>query len=94
MVALTRALAKEHGSRGFRVNALLPGGIVAEGTRRAARGLQRLKLGLIRTGLQFKSRLPIGRPGRPDEVARGRRSAPADRDQRYLRSHSCCTARM
>ena len=70
VVALTRALAKEHGGRGFRVNALLPGGIVTEGTRRAARGLLRLKLGLIRTGLQFKSRLPIGRAGQPDEVAR------------------------
>ena len=70
VVALTRALAKEHGGGGFRINALLPGGIITEGTRRAARGLLRLRLDLIRTGLQFKSRLPIGRAGRPDEVAR------------------------
>ncbi len=69
VIALTRALAKEHGKDGFRINALLPGGIITEGTREAAKGLLRFNFSLIKTGIEFKQRLPIGRMGRPDEVA-------------------------
>jgi NAD(P)-dependent dehydrogenase (short-subunit alcohol dehydrogenase family) len=70
VIALTRALAKEHGKHGFRINAIVPGGIVTQGTKRAARGILRFDLGLIKTGIEFKQRLPIGRLGQPDEVAR------------------------
>lgn len=69
VIALTRALAKEHAKDGFRVNALLPGGIVTEGTKDVARGLLRGRFDLIKTGIEFKQRLPIGRMGKPDEVA-------------------------
>ncbi len=70
VIALTRALAKEHGKHGFRVNAVVPGGIITQGTRSAAKGLLRLRFGLIRTAIDFRRRLPIGRFGKPDEVAR------------------------
>lgn len=70
VIALTRALAKEHARHGFRVNAILPGGIVTRGTRQAAKGLLRLKFDLIKTGVEFMQRLPAGRVGQPDEVAR------------------------
>ena len=70
VIALTRALAKEHGKDGFRVNAVVPGGIVTKGTRAAAKGLLRFRFGLIRTAIDFRRRLPIGRMGNPDEVAR------------------------
>lgn len=70
VIALTRALAKEHGKDGFRVNAVVPGGIVTKGTRAAAKGLLRFRFGLIRTAIDFRRRLPIGRMGHPDEVAR------------------------
>ena len=70
VVALTRSLAKEHGKHGFRINAILPGGIITRGTKTAAKGILRLKLGLVKTGIEFKQRLPIGRLGQPDEVAR------------------------
>ena len=69
VIALTRSLAKEHGKHGFRINAVVPGGIITSGTKRAAKGIFRFDLGLIRTGIEFKQRLPIGRLGRPDEVA-------------------------
>ncbi len=69
VIALTRALAKEHGKHGFRINAVVPGGIITSGTKRAAKGIFRFNLGLIKTGIEFKQRLPIGRLGRPDEVA-------------------------
>jgi NAD(P)-dependent dehydrogenase (short-subunit alcohol dehydrogenase family) len=70
VIALTRALAKEHGKHGFRINAVVPGGIITRGTKTAAKGIFRFNLGLIRTGIEFKQRLPIGRFGQPDEVAR------------------------
>jgi 3-oxoacyl-[acyl-carrier protein] reductase len=70
VIALTRALAKEHARHGFRVNALLPGGVVTKGTRSAAKGVLQLKLGLVKTGWDFRQRLPAARFGLPDEVAR------------------------
>lgn len=71
VMALTRSLAKEYGKQGFRINALVPGGIVTPGTKsKAGQGIIRFDWGLIKTGIEFKWRLPIGRLGQPDEVAR------------------------
>lgn len=70
VIALTRALAKEHAQHGFRVNALLPGGIITPGTKSAAKQFLQFRFDLLKTGFQFWQRLPIGRPGQPDEVAR------------------------
>jgi NAD(P)-dependent dehydrogenase (short-subunit alcohol dehydrogenase family) len=70
VIALTRSLAKEHGKHGFRINAIVPGGIITRGTKsKAAKGIFRFDLGLVKTGIEFKWRLPIGRLGQPDEVA-------------------------
>jgi len=70
VIALTRALAKEHGKHGFRINAIVPGGIITRGTKsKAAKGIFSFDFGLIKTGIEFKWRLPIGRLGQPDEVA-------------------------
>ena len=33
VIALTRSLAKEYGKHGFRVNAIIPGGIITPGQR-------------------------------------------------------------
>jgi NAD(P)-dependent dehydrogenase (short-subunit alcohol dehydrogenase family) len=70
VIALTRGLARDYGKHGFRVNAVIPGGIVTPGTMNVARELTKLKLGLIKDGYDFKARLPLGRAGAPDEVAR------------------------
>ena len=70
VIALTRALAKEHGKHGFRINAVVPGGIITRGTKsKAAKGILHFDFGLIKTAIEFKWRLPIGRLGQPDEVA-------------------------
>lgn len=70
VIGLTRTLAKEYGRRGFRVNAIVPGGIMTSGVKRKAKELYKLNLSLIKSGLRFKSRLPLGRFGQPDEIAR------------------------
>lgn len=70
VIGLSRGLAKEYGRRGFRINVILPGGINTPGTRAVAKELAKFKLSLLKTGLEFKARLPLGRNGQPDEVAR------------------------
>lgn len=70
VIALTRALAREHARHGFRVNCVVPGGIVTPGTKRVALDVLRFRPGLLKVGYDFQQRLPAGRPGRPDEVAR------------------------
>ena len=71
VIGLTRALARDYGSRGFRINAILPGGIKTPGTRRLMKhAIRGVRLDLIKTGYDFQSRLPLGRWGDPDEVAR------------------------
>ena len=70
VVALTRALAKEYGKRGFRINVIIPGGIVTPGTKAVAKQITRFKFGVLETGVKFKLRLPLNRGGQPDEVAR------------------------
>ena len=69
VIALTRSLARDYGGQGIRANVVLPGGILSEGVKNAAKGAWK-KPGLIKDGFYFKSRLPLGRLGDPDEVAR------------------------
>lgn len=70
VLALTRTLAKDYGKKGFRINAILPGGIITRGTKNAAKEIFKLNFGLIKSGIEFRARLPLGRFGKPDEIAR------------------------
>jgi NAD(P)-dependent dehydrogenase (short-subunit alcohol dehydrogenase family) len=70
VIALTRSLAKEYGKNGFRINAIIPGGIITPGTKAVAKEVSQLRLSLLRTGVLFSTRLPLKRGGQPDEVAR------------------------
>ncbi|MFC1980481.1 SDR family NAD(P)-dependent oxidoreductase [Chloroflexota bacterium] len=69
VIALTRALAKEYGKSGFRINVIIPGGIITSGTKAVAMEITQFKFSLLKTGVQFKMRLPLNRGGQPDEVA-------------------------
>lgn len=40
------------------------------GTKAAAKEVSQFRLNLLRTGVQFSTRLPLRRGGQPDEVAR------------------------
>ncbi len=71
VIALTRALAREYGKMGFRVNAIIPGGIETKGVKKLKKeAAMKLNVDMIKTAINFKSRLPLGRFGTPDEVAR------------------------
>ncbi len=70
VIALTRGLARDYGKDGFRANAILPGGIITPGTMGMAKEVYKLRFDLVKTGLEFRSRLPLRRAGDPDEVAR------------------------
>nr|MDO8099700.1 SDR family oxidoreductase [Candidatus Njordarchaeota archaeon] len=70
VIALTTALAKEYARHGSRVNAIVPGGTLTQGTKKMMKEPYKLNLGLVKTGLQFQMRLPVGRFGQPDEIAR------------------------
>jgi NAD(P)-dependent dehydrogenase (short-subunit alcohol dehydrogenase family) len=48
---------------------LIPGGIIAPGTKNIVKDITKLKLGFLTTGYDFSTRLPLGRAGDPDEVA-------------------------
>lgn len=69
VIAMTRALAREYGKNGFRINAIIPGGIVTPGTKAVAKEITQFNVGLIKTGVQFRMRLPLCRGGQPDEAA-------------------------
>ncbi len=69
VLALTRALAKDYGKH-FRVNALVPGGILTPGVKEVAKDIFHLHFDVVKAGVEFRARLPIGRFGRADEVAR------------------------
>ena len=42
VIALTRALAKDYGKKGFRINAIIPRGIITSGTKNAAKEILKL----------------------------------------------------
>jgi NAD(P)-dependent dehydrogenase (short-subunit alcohol dehydrogenase family) len=68
VIALTRSLARDYG-KNFKINVVVPGGIVTPGTKNIAKDIAKLKFDLLVTGLEYKARLPAGRFGYPDEVA-------------------------
>lgn len=70
VIMLTRSLAAEYGRHGFRINALVPGGVLTPGTKSLAKEVLKLNVGIVQSGLEYRQRLPMGRLGKPDEIAR------------------------
>ncbi len=69
VMVLSRALASEYGKRGFRINVLVPGGIWTPGTRNLAKDAMKFKLNVVKSGIEYNMRTPLGRLGKPDEIA-------------------------
>lgn len=70
VMVLTRALASEYGRHGFRINVLVPGGVFTPGAKNMAKEVLKLKMGVVKTGIEYSMRTPLGRLGKADEVAR------------------------
>ncbi len=66
VIALTRSLARDYGKK-FRANVVIPGGIVTPGVLKVAKQLGFRAASAAR---EFMKRIPMGRMGDPDEVAR------------------------
>lgn len=71
VLALTRSLARDYGSKGFRTNVVIPGAITTPGTQALVRNaVLRLSFKLAQTGYAFQQRLANRRWGYPDDVAK------------------------
>jgi len=71
VIALTRALAREYGKKGFKINVIVPGGINTKSIEKLKKeALIKFKGAVIQTGISYFTRLPLGRMGEPEEVAR------------------------
>ncbi len=71
VLGLTRALARDYSKKGFRINAVVPGGINTPGVKKLRKkAAMNFRVDMMKLAMDFKSRLPIGRFGDPDEVAR------------------------
>ncbi|OGZ35860.1 MAG: 2-deoxy-D-gluconate 3-dehydrogenase [Candidatus Portnoybacteria bacterium RIFCSPHIGHO2_01_FULL_39_19] len=71
VISLTRSLARDYGKIGFRANVILPGAIKTSGTRDLTKGvLKKMQFGMMKVGYNFNQRLPLGRWGSPEELAR------------------------
>ena len=70
IMVFSRALASEYGKHGFRINVLVPGGIWTQGTKSLAKEVMKFKLNIVKSGIEYSMRTPLGRMGKPDEIAR------------------------
>lgn len=72
LVMLTKALALEFAPHGILVNAVVPGEIVTPGAIKAGAQLQQERGVAVpeMTSVAFLARIPLGRLGQPDDVAR------------------------
>ncbi len=71
VIGLTRALARDYSKKGFRINAVVPGGINTPGVKKLRqKAAMTFRVDMMKLAMDFRSRLPMGRFGDPDEVAR------------------------
>lgn len=70
VISLTRGLARDFAIKGFRANVIVPGAIKTPSTKRLINdAIKNVNFKLAKVGYDFGTRLPMGRWGKPQEVA-------------------------
>jgi 3-oxoacyl-[acyl-carrier protein] reductase len=70
IMILSRTLASQYGRHGFRINVLVPSGGWTQGTKNVAKEAIKFKLDVVKAGIEYNMRNPLGRLANPDEIAR------------------------
>lgn len=71
VLAISRAIVKDHGKDGWKCNTILPGGVSTPGgTAIAKAALKSLDFSIIATSIKFALRMPTKGIGKPDDIAR------------------------
>lgn len=71
VLAVSRALVKDYGAKGWKINTILPGGINTPGTKELGlAALKKFDLSIVETGVKYGLRKPGKNMGHPDDVAR------------------------
>jgi len=70
VMVLSRALANEYAKHGFRINVLVPGGVMTPGTKSLAKEALKFKFNVVKSGIEYSMRTPFGKLGKPDDIAR------------------------
>jgi len=70
VLSLTKALALEWGPHGIAVNAIAPGSIWTPGTEKTRMAREESGKSVEELLNKFMSRMPLSRPGEPDDIAR------------------------
>ncbi len=71
VLAVSRAIVKDHGKDGWKCNTILPGGVSTPGgTAMAKAALKSLDFSIVATSVKFALRMPTKGIGKPDDIAR------------------------
>lgn len=71
VLAVSRALVKDYGAKGWKINTILPGGIGTPGTKAMGlAALRRFDASIIRNAIRYSLRMPGKNMGNPDDIAR------------------------
>lgn len=71
VTAIGRAIVKDYGKKGWKVNTILPGGVATPGGGAMAKiALRNFDFSIISTGIKFAMRMPTKGIGKPDDIAR------------------------
>lgn len=71
VTAMSRALVKDYGKAGWKINTICPGGVSTPGARKVGiEAIKHLDFSFLQTSFKFSMRMPTKGIGQPDDIAR------------------------